>query len=97
YWPSSLLMIGVVVFCAAVIPRAASAVTWGLYGFVVVVSVFGDLFGLPDGVVNSTPFTAIPRLDADFTVAPLLIITALAAIVGGIGLAVLRRRDMVSA
>ncbi len=97
YWPSSLLMIGVVVFCSAVIPRAASAVTWALYGVVVAVSVFGELFGLPDVVLNSTPFTAIPRLDGDFTVVPLLIITALAAIVGGIGLVVLRRRDMVSA
>lgn len=97
YWPSSLLVIGVVVFCAAVIPRAASAVTWAFYGVVVVLSIFGDLFGLPEWVLKSTPFTAIPRLDADFTMLPLLIITAIAVLVGGVGLWALRRRDMTSA
>lgn len=97
YWPSSLLVIGVVVLCAAVIPRAASAVTWGLYGVVVVLSIFGDLFGLPDWVIHNTPFTAIPRLDMDFSVVPLLVITALAVVAGGVGLLVLKNRDMTGA
>lgn len=97
YWPAALLVIGVVMLCAAVIPRAAAAVTWGLYGVVVVLSMFGDLFGLPDWIINNTPFTAIPRLDMDFTVVPLLVITALAVLAGGVGLWVLRNRDMTSA
>lgn len=97
YWPSALLVIGVVVLCAAVIPRAAAAVTWALYAVAVVLSMFGDLFGLPDWVINNTPFTAIPRLGMDFTVLPLVVVTALAVIAGGIGLWVLRNRDMTSA
>lgn len=97
YWPSALLVIGVVVLCAAVIPRTAGAITWGLYAVAVVLSMFGDLFGLPDWVVNNTPFTAIPRLGMDFTVLPLVVVTALAVIAGGIGLWDLRNRDMTSA
>jgi len=97
YWPSALLIIGVVVLCAAVIPRAASAVTWGFYGVVAILSILGDLFGLPDWVVNNTPFSAIPRLDAELTLLPLLTITAIAVILSGIGLSVLHRRDMTSA
>lgn len=97
YWPSALLVLGVVVFCAAVIPRAASAVTWGLYGVVAVLSMFGDLFGFPDWLIDNTPFTPIPRLDTDFTVVPLIVVTALAVIAGGVGLWVLKSRDMVSA
>ena len=97
YWPSSLLVVGVVVLCAAVIPRAAAAVTWALYGTAVVLSMFGDLFGLPDWVVKNTPFTAIPRLDMHFTVLPIVVITALAVIAGGVGLWALRQRDMTSA
>ncbi|HMM81649.1 MAG TPA: ABC transporter permease [Terrimesophilobacter sp.] len=97
YWPSALLVIGVVVLCAAVIPRAAAAVTWALYAVAVVLSMFGDLFGLPDWVIKNTPFTAIPRLGMDFTVLPLVVVTALAVIAGGIGLWVLRNRDMTSA
>lgn len=97
YWPSALLVIGVVVLCAAMIPRAAAAVTWALYAVAVILSMFGDLFGLPDWVINNTPFTAIPRLGMDFTVLPLVVVTALAVITGGIGLWVLRNRDMPSA
>ena len=97
YWPVALLVIGVVVLCAALIPRAAAAVTWALYGIAVVLSMFGDLFGLPDWVVKNTPFTAVPRLDMDFTIVPLLVITALAVVAGGIGLWMLRNRDMTSA
>ncbi|MCC6269789.1 MAG: ABC transporter permease [Microbacteriaceae bacterium] len=97
YWPTSLLVIGIVVLCAAVIPRAASAVTWGLYGVVAILSMFGELFGLPDWVINNTPFTAIPRLDTDFTLLPLIVITAIAVIAGGVGLWVLRNRDMTGA
>ncbi|MBX3310904.1 MAG: ABC transporter permease [Cryobacterium sp.] len=97
YWPSALLVIGVVVLCAAMIPRAAAAVTWALYAVAVILSMFGDLFGLPDWVINNTPFTAIPRLGMDFTVLPLVVVTALAVITGGIGLWVLRNRDMTSA
>lgn len=97
YWPSALLVIGVVVLCAAVIPRAAATVTWALYGIAVVLSMFGDLFGLPDWFVQNTPFAAIPRLGADFTIVPLLVISALAVVAGGIGLLVLRQRDMTSA
>jgi ABC-2 type transport system permease protein len=97
YWPTSLLVIGIVVLCAAVIPRAASAVTWGLYGVVAILSMFGELFGLPDWVIDNTPFTAIPRLDTDFTLLPLIVITAIAVIAGGVGLWVLRNRDMTGA
>ena len=71
--------------------------TWAFFAVVAVLSIFGDLFGLPAWVLNSTPFTAIPRLDAEFTVLPLLTIAVIAAILGGIGLSVLRKRDMTSA
>ncbi|WP_111720424.1 ABC transporter permease [Homoserinimonas sp. OAct 916] len=97
YWPTALLMVGLVVFCAAVIPRAAAAVTWGIYGVVVILSMFGDLFGLPDWVTKNTPFTAVPRLDETFTILPLVVITVLVLVAGGVGLWVLQRRDMVSA
>jgi ABC-2 type transport system permease protein len=97
YWPSVLLVIGVVMLCAAAIPRAAATVTWALFGVAVLLSMFGDLFGLPDWVSQNTPFTAVPRLGSDFTALPLVVITLLAVIAGGVGLWILRRRDMTSA
>ncbi|MEO7122986.1 MAG: ABC transporter permease, partial [Lacisediminihabitans sp.] len=97
YWPSALLVIGVVMLCAAAIPRAAAAVTWALFGVAVILSMFGDLFGLPDWVSQTTPFTAIPRLGADFTALPLVVITLIAVIAAVAGLWILRRRDLTSA
>lgn len=97
YWPSVLLVISVVMLCAAAIPRAAAVVTWALFGGAVILSMFGDLFGLPDWVSQNTPFTAVPRLGSDFEALPLIVITLLAVIVGGVGLWILRRRDMASA
>jgi ABC-2 type transport system permease protein len=97
YWPSMLLVVGVVMLCAATLPRAAATVTWALYGVAVVLSMFGDLFGLPDWVSQNTPFTAVPRVGTDFTATPLVVITVLAVIAAWVGLVVLRRRDLTSA
>lgn len=97
YWPSVLLIIAFVVFCAAWLPRAASAVTWGVFGVLVVLSMFGDLFGLPDWVVGNTPFTAVPRVGQDFSAVPLIVIGALAILLAELGLRRLRARDMTGA
>jgi ABC-2 type transport system permease protein len=97
YWPSMLLVVGVVMLCAATLPRAAATVTWALYGVAVILSMFGDLFGLPEWVSQNTPFTAVPRVGTDFTATPLVVITVLAVIAAWVGLVVLRRRDLTSA
>jgi len=97
YWPSVLLVIAFVVFCAAWLPRAASAVTWGVFGVMVVLSMFGDLFGLPDWVIDNTPFTAVPRVGDEFSATPLIVIGALAILFAVLGLGRLRSRDMTTA
>ncbi|MBX3099447.1 MAG: ABC transporter permease [Salinibacterium sp.] len=94
YWPSVLLMIGFVMFCAAWLPRFATAVSWGVYGFLVVLSMFGDLFGLPDWVIQNTPFTAVPRVGEDFSALPLIVIGVVAIALSVLGLRRLRARDL---
>ncbi|TDW29065.1 ABC-2 type transport system permease protein [Cryobacterium psychrophilum] len=96
YWPSVLLMIAFALFCAAWFPRAANAVMWGSYGVVAVVSMFGDIFSLPDWVVDNTPFTAIPLVGQDFSALPIIVITVLAVAIGALGFRRLRERDMTS-
>jgi len=85
------------VFCAAWLPRAASAVTWAVYGVFVLLSMFGDLLSLPDWVIKNTPFTAVPRVGQDFSAVPLIVIGALAIVLAVLGLQRLRSRDMTSA
>jgi len=97
YWPSTLLIIAFVMFCAAWLPRAASAVTWSVFGVLVLVSMFGDLLGAPDWVIKNTPYTAVPRVGQDFSAVPLIVLGALALVFAILGLRRLRVRDMISA
>jgi len=96
YWPTILLIIGLVVILDGWLPRASLTISWIVYGVLVFVSMFGELLKLPTRVTNVTPFTAIERLSTGhFTALPLIIITVLAIILGAVGLFRLRSRDLV--
>jgi polyether ionophore transport system permease protein len=76
-------------------PRAAGAAAWAVLAACVVVSFMGPLLGLLRWVANLSPYDHIPKLPAaDLSVAPLLTLTAIAAALGAVGLAALRRRDI---
>ncbi|HEY4269432.1 MAG TPA: ABC transporter permease [Galbitalea sp.] len=98
YWPTMLLVIGVVVFLAGWWPRASITVSWIVYGVVVLVSMFGPLFKLPDWLSNNTPFTAIEHMTTanTFTGLPLIVLAVLAIVLTALGLARLRSRDYVA-
>jgi ABC-2 type transport system permease protein len=94
YWPTMLLVIGLVVFLAGWLPRASITASWVIYGLVVLVSMFGALFKLPDWLANNTPFTAIEHVTiGSFSVLPLVVLTLLAIVLAVLGLARLRSRD----
>jgi ABC-2 type transport system permease protein len=98
YWPTMLLVIGLVVFLAGWLPRASLSVSWVVYGLVVLVSMFGPLFKLPDWVANNTPFTAIEHLTTatTFNALPLVVLAVLAIVLTVLGLVRLRSRDFVA-
>jgi len=98
YWPTMLLVIGLVVFLAGWLPRASITASWVVYGLVVLVSMFGALFKLPDWVANNTPFTAIEHLttSSSFDALPLIVLTVLAVVLTVLGLVRLRSRDFVA-
>jgi ABC-2 type transport system permease protein len=98
YWPTMLLVIGVVVFLAAWLPRASLTISWVVYGVVVFVSMFAGLLTLPDWLANNTPFTAIEHMTTgtSFNALPLVVLAVLAIVLAILGLARLRSRDYVS-
>jgi ABC-2 type transport system permease protein len=98
YWPTMLLVIGLVVFLAGWLPRASLTISWAVYGLVVLVSMFGELFKLPKSLANSTPFTAIENVTskASLDPLPLIVLAVLAIILTVLGLARLRSRDLVT-
>jgi ABC-2 type transport system permease protein len=97
YWPTMLLIIGLVVFLAGWLPRASITASWVIYGLVVLVSMFGALFKLPDWLANNTPFTAIEHVTmGSFNALPLVVLALLAVVLAVLGLARLRSRDCVT-
>ena len=96
YWPAVLLMIGVLLFLQGFLPRQSTSIAWAVYGVSLLVAMFGGLFSLSDPVIRSTPFGAVPRLPADdFTLVPIVVLTALAAVLAILGIRRFGTRDIV--
>jgi ABC-2 type transport system permease protein len=94
YTPAVWLTAALTVTVIGLFPRAI-ALAWALLVYAGFVAYFGGLLDLPEWLLNLSPFQHIPRLPADdFTLLPLLILTAIAAGLVAIGLAGLRRRDL---
>jgi ABC-2 type transport system permease protein len=95
YWPSVLLTVGIVALAAAFVPRAATAIGWGVLSLSVLVSLFGELLSLPDWITGNTPFTAVARMPAEaFDPWSFLVISALGLAALVAALLRYRSRDM---
>jgi ABC-2 type transport system permease protein len=92
--PAMCALVALAVLGFGLLPRAAAAVAWALFGACAFIEVFGDLVHLPNWVRQLSPFTHTPLAPAEpVTVLPLAAITAVVIVllVGGFG--GLRRRD----
>lgn len=89
-WATSALAVAVF----GILPRATAA-SWGLLGWAVLVAYFGGLLRLPQWLVDISPYQHIPRMPAaEFTALPLVLLTVVAAALVAIGVAGFRRRDL---
>ncbi|MGW4032446.1 ABC transporter permease [Streptomyces sp. NPDC004838] len=92
--PAAWLLGGLAVLAYGLLPRLASA-SWALVGLCLAIGWIGPALDLPEGVMNLSPFSHLPKMPGDaMSWPPVLILTALAATLTGTGLAALRRRDM---
>jgi ABC-2 type transport system permease protein len=92
--PAVWVVVGATVALFGFVPRAVAA-GWGVLGACVLVSVLGPLLGLPDWVLDLSPFQHLPQLPAaEFAAGPLLVLSAVAAVLTAAGLAAFRRRDL---
>jgi len=92
-----VLVIGAVVIAAVgLLPRVASAVSWGLLmASILVGPLFGPGLGLPQWVQDISPFTHVPKAPGvPVTAAPLLALIAVVAALLLTGLLSLRRRNL---
>lgn len=94
YAPAVWVSAGVAVALFGWLPRA-SALAWTVpvYGFVV--GYLGEVLQFPRWLTNVSPFGHIPNLPAaDLNGTPLLVLTALAAVLVALGLVGFSRRDL---
>jgi ABC-2 type transport system permease protein len=96
YVPAVWLVASLGVAGFGALPRV-TGLAWALLVYAGFVAYFGGLLDLPGWAHNLSPFEHVPRLPVDdFTVVPLLILTAVAAGLAAIGLIGFRRRDIES-
>ena len=94
YLPAVLLFGSVAVALYGVVPRVAS-LAWALVVWAAVVVFLGELLGLPAWARDVSPLAQTPLVpDASPAVAPLVVMSVLAAALTLLGVVGLRRRDV---
>ena len=92
--PAVWVLIGLAVALFGLLPRVTAA-AWGALAACYLAAFLGPLLGLPDWVMDISPFTHVPLLPAaGFDVVPLLVLTAVASALCAVGLVGFRRRNV---
>jgi ABC-2 type transport system permease protein len=95
--PAVWVLAAVAVALVGLAPRFA-AVAWGALGLCVILVLVGAALRLDQWVMDLSPFTHLPRVPgAAVAATPLVLLLAVAAALGGAGLAGLRRRGIPAA
>ncbi|MEE1817801.1 ABC transporter permease [Streptomyces sp. SP18ES09] len=94
--PAVWALAGLAVLLWGAAPRATAG-AWGAAGLCLALGWIGPALGLPQAVLDVSPFGHLPKLPGpDMAWPPALILTALAAALTATGLAGLRRRDVMA-
>jgi len=92
--PAIWLVTALVVILFGFAPRLVTG-GWVLYGVFLLIGQFGAIFNLPQSVMNLSPYGHTPRLPGgDFSVMPVMWLTAIAAALTIAGVTTFRRRDI---
>jgi ABC-2 type transport system permease protein len=92
--PATWVLAAIVVALFGLAPRFV-VVGWAALAGFVVLGELGPLLGLSQWVLDASPFAHVPKLPGvAFSPAPLVALTAIAALLGAAGLVGLRRRDI---
>ncbi len=94
--PATLVLAGFAVAVVGLWPRWAAALSWAALAVCLMLGQIGELLGLPQAVLDVSPFTHVPPVpSADVTVSPLVALLAVGAALGAAGMGAFRRRDVV--
>jgi ABC-2 type transport system permease protein len=92
--PAMWVLGGVAVVVFGLAPRAVMLV-WSAFALCFFLALFGELLDVPGWLMDASPFSHVPEVPAtDLALAPLLVLTLIAAALIGAGLVAFRRRDL---
>jgi ABC-2 type transport system permease protein len=93
--PAVLVMGGIAAAIFGLAPRASVAASWSVLGVAVAMLLLGATLQLSHWVLDVSPFTHLPKLPGGTAhPMPLIFLCVIALLLGGVGLAGLRRRDI---
>jgi ABC-2 type transport system permease protein len=91
--PALWVLAGLALALFGLVPRASLAV-WAALAGCLFVGIFGQVVDLPGWVIDLSPFQHVPAMPSEgFSLAPMVILTAVAAALAAAGLAGFRHRD----
>ncbi|WP_280254715.1 ABC transporter permease [Nocardia wallacei] len=92
--PAVWVFVGAAVLLFGLLPRWAP-VAWGVFTAGVALFFLGSISGMPQWVLDLTPYSHLPKLPGgEFAAAPVVILLVLAAVLLTTGLVAFRRRDL---
>jgi ABC-2 type transport system permease protein len=95
--PAALAVAGFVVLVFGGLPRLTTTLAWIGLAVSICFGLLGDVFGLPQAVRDMSPFSHIPAIPAaDPDAMPIITLAVVAAVLVAAGMALFRRRDLVS-
>jgi ABC-2 type transport system permease protein len=93
--PAALTFVGLAAVLVGLLPRAAIALSWGVFALGIGIGLFGSLLGLDDDVQKISPFANVPPLPTDDWL-PTVLIGAVALVLAVLAALAFRRRDLVT-
>ncbi|MBC7297751.1 MAG: ABC transporter permease [Demequina sp.] len=95
YWPAVMILVGIAVALFGWTPSVAIPVAWGTMAAMWFATMLGEVFGLPTWLLDALPFSAVPYMPLEaMSWTPLVIMTAIAALLIWSGVDRFSRRDV---
>lgn len=95
YWPAVMVLVGVAAALFGWVPRLAIPLTWGVVAAMWFATMLGEVFGLPQWLLDALPFSAVPYVPLeDMSWTPLIVLTLVAGALAWSGVERFARRDV---
>ena len=95
YWPAVMVFVGFAVLLWGYVPRLAIPIAWGVMVAMWFLTMFGEVFGLPQWLLNALPLAATPYQPLEsMSWTPLVVMALVAAGLTWAGIDRFTRRDV---